>query len=167
MAVLQSIPAGYLSLLGIKQGSNPGQAADFVQPVVSLDTFYLATAIDSLRSALVGATNEGDQASLTVPSTEAWRLLAVGFNVNAFSAAAAAVRVAVQLVDPRGGFPVSVMDPMDKAIAATTDAVFSGILFPQPVVVPPGTVIRSYLLNDLGAVTCTLMVTALFQRFTV
>lgn len=166
MATVQSIPSGYLSLLGIKDGQNPGQSADYITPTVAVDTFYLATAVDSARNQLVGATNEGDQASLTVPSSEAWRLLAVGFNTTSVSGAAT-IRVTVQLIDPRGGFPVSVDDFAPVVVAAAGDAQFSGVLFPQPVVVPPGTVIRSYLLNDLGAVTCTLHVTALFQRFIV
>lgn len=166
MAVIQSIPAGYLSLLGVKQGQNPGGAADFVQPVVSLDTFYLATSIDSARAASVGVSTEGSQAALTVPSTEAWRLLALGYNVINASAATS-VRVGLQIIEPRTGLPVAVFPADNVAIAAAGDSIFSGQLIPQPVVLPPGTVLRSYLGNALGAVTIDLHVVALFQRFTV
>lgn len=167
MAVVQSIPSGYLSLLGIKQGTNPGQAADYVTPTVALDTFYLATAIDSERATAVGVNAEGSQATLTVPSTEAWRLLAVSFNVVNVSAPATVVMVSIQISEPTSGFPVAVMPEVQSQAGAAGDSIFSGICFPQPVVVPPGTTIRSYLNSSIAPVTIDLHICALFQRFTV
>lgn len=166
MAVLQSIPSGYLSLLGIKAGANPGQAADFVQPVLAVDPFYLASAINSLLVTTAGATNVGDNAIITIPSGETWRLLSLGGDAFAFSAPAPEVRFSLQVLEPTNRVTAPIFSWSD-VITAATDLSQNGVLFPQPVAFPPGTVFRLSLLNDLGAVTCTIGVRAMFQRLVV
>lgn len=166
MSKLQTIPAGYLSLLGIKDGGNPSQAADFVQPVISLDTFYLATQVDSVVGVLSGATNVGDAATVTVPPGEAWRLLTLGGNCHSVSAPAANIRMTLALLEPRNLQSMPVFTHEAEVVAAG-DAIQFGVPFPQPIVVPPGTILRNQLLNDLGAVTFTIEVRAMFQRLIV
>lgn len=166
MAKVQSFPAGYIALLGIKDGQNPFQSADFITPVVSLDTFYLAAAIDSASTATAGATNNGDFASVDVPAGEAWRLLALSGNVLNATAPLANVRIGLQVLDPRN-FSSTCIHRFEAPIAAVTDTLHDGIPFPQPIVVPPGTRLRAQLLCDLGAATIELQCRVLFQRLTV
>jgi hypothetical protein len=166
VAILQSIPTGFLSLLGIKTGSNPNQSADFVQPVLSLDTFYLATSIDMGQALTALNTNVGDRAELTIPSGQAWRVLALS-SLILVPSAPAIIRLTTAIVNPTLPNAVGVLPGFDVNIAAANDTAENGIALPQPIVFPTGTIFRTELMNDLGAVTVTLGIRALFQRLVV
>lgn len=165
MAIVQSLPTGYLSLLGIKQGNNPGQSADFVQPVLSVDTFYLATNLASSRVITNLATNVGDSAINLIPTGEAWRLLAVSADVTDVTGPIT-IDVSLMVIDRSTGIGVTIGN-FRQSIAAVGDIARIGVSFPQPVVLPPGTMLRSYLNNDLGAETVSLSNVVLFQRLVV
>lgn len=166
---LQAIPRGFLSMLGVKAGGNPGQGAEFVQPTLNMEHLYLVDSIDSAQVVQAAATNTGDAATLTVPTGEAWRLIGLCYHLSQPSAVPVTPRVGLLIADPKNQLlPVQVNPASDFAALATLgDQSGGGVLFPQPLVFPPGTAFQAYLFNDLGAITVDIRIRATFHRLVV
>lgn len=165
MSGLQSIPLGYLSLLGIKDAGNPGQGADFLQPTLELGALYLAPSLTSASATTAGATGVGAASIIVVPAGEAWRLLAFGLQADTASAPLNLL-LGFDVIDPIAGVPVPIGAPVSSALAIG-GILRSGVLLHLAPVFPPGTSLRVILLSDIAAATFNLTSLALFQRLVV
>lgn len=165
-SVIQSVPRGLLSLLGIKStGVNPARLPDDVLAVVDVTAHYGDIASSTASQAGIAAAGtiiEIENGGGSNPVGVAWRLLAVGYTVETFSAAGVVASIGVTL-QPTGGVLVPLLEQVRYTAPAGFAAyrVDNGIPMPQPIVLPPGSKLR-FLVNETPGGSFALTARALF-----
>lgn len=74
---IQALAPGFLGLLGLKQGANPADLVDAVQPCIDIFPFYAMGGRQTIQFASVatqnlGATGRFSFPELTVPANQTW-----------------------------------------------------------------------------------------------
>lgn len=152
MGAINRIPYGTLSLLELKQlGVNPGELGATVAPTLDLQNAYLGGKWEVTRaSQVVGATNIGNYAQVTIPAGECWYVLAI----NAFLIyGAAGIQVRLAPLLSTGGVGIYFGNGNAQAVSAfANDSAVTTERFGQPLVLMPGTdFFTSVLYTNAGA----------------
>lgn len=165
MSIIQRVPESFLAALGIRgTGENPRNLPDNVQPVVELGDYYSSRFWETVNGSTAGATNVGDQATMTVPAGESWRVHSItGAIVSISGAATVSCNLSFR---PTGVGSAIRLAARSVALPAANDQMQLGALA-NGIILPPGSTINCGLEFDLGAVTGTLVVAACIERLTV
>lgn len=161
---INQYPFGLLGLLDSKDyGNTPrGLFADGVQPTIDLRPFYSASIqLTSTTDSQAAKQAVGDAATVTVPSGEAWELIAAMAVVNTGTAAAVASwQLALQPPSPAGSVALAVHDPI--AITNAAQSLNLPWTAPPGLIVGPGTQFLNQLLLAM-ATTVTLVCRVVYR----
>jgi len=166
---VQRVPFGLLSFLGIKAGGqNPNALQRELMPVLDVTPNFLAPDLAQEIETTNTIGSAGDEARITIPQGEAWRMISMSMVVAAFSATGGVVYGALGIGDLTGFITAVATMPAPYTVLTTGDLVRLGFAFPSPLVLPPGSVLHSTLMTDLGGgVTANIQCRVLYHRLIV
>lgn len=162
---LQKTGVGLLGALNLKTlGRQPNAFNDMVQPAFEVEEYYLLDlqSFANATAAAVSAVNS--KATMTVPTSEIWRVISVGGAASAFSGAVAfPVSFAVEAILPGAATGVELGTAIAPSINAANDTV-RVVQQRPPFFLAAGSGLQMVLGTALGAVTVDLAVRAIIQR---
>lgn len=166
---VQRVPFGLLSFLGMKVGGrNPDTLGRELVPMLDVTPNFLAPDISQSIVTTNTITAAGSEARITVPQGEAWRMISLSMVCAAFSAAGGVIYGTLGIGDLTGFITAVATMPSPYTVLTVNDTVRLGFAFPSPLVLPPGSVMHSSLMTDIGgARTCNIQCRALYHRLIV
>lgn len=164
---IQRTPAGFLSQLGMKgTGANPSALLDEVRAVVEMGEQLAAGIPLEVETATSPGQNvTGTAAVITIPSTEAWRVVSASGGASGLTAADT-IKLALNLIVP-GAANGTVIAVSRGEVVVATERVDFGVLFPRPLFLPPGSILACLLQRPPGVGTADLFVRVNFARYLV
>lgn len=150
MSVIQQIPPGLLSLLGIQSGGqNPQQLAGVVTPTMDMLGWYTASVLRTVGGAGDTITGNGvfTAAALTVPSGEWWYLIDGHARVSC--AAATQLTATAHWLIQRGAGAASVYATPDRRANVAAETLT--LPFPSGIWLPPAAAPRLFVSGFAGS----------------
>lgn len=166
---IQRIAYGVLSFLGIRAGGlGPDSLNREIRPVLDITPNYLAPDLGQSIVTTNTVSLAGDEARMTIPPGEAWRMISMSMVVAAFSGTGGVVYGALGIGDQTGFITAVASMQTPYTVVDVGDLVRLGFAFPSPLVLPPGAVLHSTLMRGLGGgVTANIQCRALYHRLIV
>lgn len=168
--LLNRIPAGLLSLFQIKSlGENPSKFEDTVRPVVDLrKNYYQSLGLNIAANVGVGldANDKGTAvAAITIPEDEIWVVVGIMSGVNITTFAANEFMVVSPGIDNVNAPNVAFYFANDQRRSNSSnlqmgfnDSDFTSVMFPDPIFLPGGSRIYSFVSRATGTtIKCTVV----------
>lgn len=144
-------PEGLLDLLSIKSGGRfPQHLADtWLQPGIELADWYLEQEAIFATATLTWTAAGTQQVVGTVPAQEQWLLRSCSmWSQSAIAAGVTRIQAAMFYTDANNT-PLQVL--LTTPVQAGPDYLNAGVIFPRPIIVPPGTRITAQTTAYAGA----------------
>lgn len=138
---IQKPPIGLLDQLGIlNQGQNPRTMLNSVQPTLDLGAHYRARELQTFSQLDTGIQLAGSSSIVTVPQGETWILVAAGLSISTGVAAGTIYDFSLFVRTGTTQNSVPIFNFV-KTLASTSDRVDVGLMLPEPLVLPSGSII--------------------------